>query len=169
MKVHPDPKSGPPHGRQPHRADSEPLALATVAPTLAAKPDRVFAESPTDFTISDICSFPVRAEVVVNQEYATTFYDRDGNVTRTHISGRYVVRLTNTTTGTAIKLQASGPGSFVADAEGLTVNARGTWLLFFAGRLLAVTGHTTLRVDAAGETIVGVRGRTVDLCEVLAG
>ena len=40
---------------------------------------------------------------------------------------------------------------------------------FFAGRLLAVTGHTTLRVDAAGETIVGVRGRTVELCEVLAG
>ncbi len=145
------------------------LAFAAVGSTLAAKPDRVFAESPTDFTLSGFCSFPVHAEVVVNNEYATTFYDRDGNVTRTHISGRYVVRLTNTMTGTAIELQASGPGSFVADAEGLTVNARGTWFLYFAGRLLAVTGHTTLRVDAAGETIVGVRGRTVELCEVLGG
>lgn len=144
------------------------LLLLALAPVAAGKPDRAFAPSPTDVTLSGYCGFDVRVQVVANNEYTTTFYDRDGNVTRTHIAGRFVVLLTNVATGKTMQLQASGPGSFIADATGLTLEARGTWFFFFAGELFVTSGHSVLRVDAAGETIVDLRGRTLDVCQLLS-
>ena len=144
------------------------LSIAVAPPVAATKPDRQFAPS-AGVLISGFCDFDVQLDIVVNKEYATTFYDRDGNVVRVHIAGRFVNRLTNTTTGEAVEINVSGPGLFLSDEEGLTVQARGRWLLFFAGEFVVVSGHTVLRVDAAGESIVSRRGSQIDVCSLLAG
>jgi hypothetical protein len=144
------------------------LCLAAAPPVGAAKPDREFAPA-ADVLVSGLCDFDVLVEVLVNKEYTTAFYDRDGNVVRIHIAGRLVNRLTNTTTGEAIEVDVSGPGVFLVDEEGLTVEARGRWLLFFAGEFVIVSGNTVLRVDSTGESIVSRNGSQIDVCSLLGG
>src|SRR5262245_427240 len=94
------------------------LAIAVAAPVAAAKPDRAFA--PADDVLVDLCEFDVLQHRLVNNEYFTTFFDRDGNVTRSQVNGHLVVELTNLESGKSIVLNASGHGRFVEDADGLT-------------------------------------------------
>jgi hypothetical protein len=143
------------------------LVGASAVPALAVPPDREFAFS-GDFGLTGYCDFDISVEVLANREYSTTFFDQDGNVTRTQITGLYVLRLTNDDTGGWIVLNASGPGKFVFDDTGLTVDGAGPWFLYFAGQLLYARGNVNLRVDGGGETITGISGNVIELCEVLA-
>ena len=69
------------------------LILSTTA-AAAAKPDRQPLElGDFDFAAGDVCSFAVHVEFLVNREKVTTFYDRDGNVTRVLTTGSLLVRL----------------------------------------------------------------------------
>jgi hypothetical protein len=143
------------------------LLAVAAGPVAAAKPDRSFAEA-GEVLITGFCEFDVVQTIVSNNEYNTTFFDRAGNVTRTQVNGRLVVGLTNVETGKSIVLNASGPGRFVEDTDGLTVYTGGTWTLFFAGEFFLLNGRGILRIDANGETIVATHGHITDLCELLA-
>jgi hypothetical protein len=144
------------------------MLVSAAGPVAAAKPDRSPTES-DDFTLSGFCGVDILVETLANNAHDTTFFDRDGNPTRSETNGRLVIRMTNVETGTSITLNIPGPGRFVEDADGLTVVTRGPWMLFFAGELFTIHGHGVFRIDAAGETIVSLRGHVVDLCPILAG
>ena len=144
------------------------LMVVLAAPVAAAKPDRVPFES-EDFVLTGYCGFEILVETLANNGYDTTFFDRDGNPSRTQTTGRLVLRMTNLDNDTSITLNVSGPGRFVEDADGVTVDTHGPWMLFFAGELFTLSGHGVFRIDANGETIVSRSGRVVDLCPVLAG
>jgi hypothetical protein len=143
------------------------LLVAMAAPVAAAKPDRSFAEA-GDILVSGFCDFDVVEHPLANNEYFTTFFDRDGNVTRTQVTGRLVLELINLETGRSIVVNASGPGRFVDDADGTTVHTGGTWILNFAGEFFMLSGRGVFRIDADGETIVARRGHIVELCPLLA-
>jgi len=144
------------------------IAAVFAAPASAAKPDRSFADT-GDIPVSGYCDFEVIEHPLVNKEYATTFFDKDGNVTRSQVNGHLVLELINVDSGASSVVNASGPGRFVEDAEGLTVYTGGHWILNFAGQFFALKGRGVFRIDANGETIVATHGHLVDLCEVLAG
>jgi hypothetical protein len=90
------------------------------------------------------------------------------------VTGVLKVEVTNLSTGKTLALNISGPGKFSAD--GSTIQARGTWLLFGeAGQLpgpdpgmLLVSGHTTLNLGPAGIASMTVRGTVEDICAALA-
>ena len=142
------------------------LVLAIAGPAAAAKPERV-PVPPQDFVISGFCDFDVLVETLASKTYNTTFFDRDGNVTRDLGTGHLVVRMTNVDTGRSIELNISGPGTFVNSAAGLTVDTHGNWMLFIDGQLFTLSGHGVFFVDATSETIVSRRGHVTDLCPVL--
>ena len=143
------------------------LVLALAGPVAAAKPERAFAPA-DDIVVSGICAFDVLIETVVNKEYATTFFDQDGNVTRTQISGHLVQRVSRVGGDRAIVLNVSGPGRFVDTTEGLFVDTHGRWLLFIAGEMFVLSGHGQFLVNDS-ETIVSRRGNVLELCAILAG
>jgi hypothetical protein len=143
------------------------LVLALAAPVAAAKPDRSFAET-GDIPVIGYCDFDVIERPLANNEYFTTFFDQDGNVTRTHVAGHLVLELINVDTGHSIVVNSSGPGRFVADADGTTVLTGGTWILNFAGRFFMLHGRGVFRIDGNGETIVALHGQVTDLCPLLA-
>src|SRR3954447_12390471 len=116
------------------------LVLALAAPVAAAKPDRSFAEA-GDIPVIGYCDFDVIERPLSNNEYFTTFFDSDGNVTRSHVAGHLVLELINVETGHSIVVNASGPGRFVDDADGTTVLTGGTWILNFAGRFSMLNGR----------------------------
>jgi hypothetical protein len=88
------------------------LVLALAGPAAATKPERV-AVPQGDFVISGFCAFDVLVEPLASKTFNTTFFDRDGNPTRDHGTGRLVVRMTNIDSGRSIELNISGPGTFV--------------------------------------------------------
>ena len=77
--------------------------------------------------------------------------------------------MTNVDTGRSIELNISGPGTFVDDAAGLTVDTHGNWMLFIDGELFTLSGHGEFLVDANGETIVSRHGHVTELCPILGG
>jgi hypothetical protein len=113
--------------------------------------------------------FDVEIVTTANKEVAQIF---SSGVTL--VTGVLKVEVTNVSTGETLTLNISGPGKFSAD--GSTISARGTWLLFGeAGQLpgpdpgmLLVSGHTTLNLGPAGIASMSVRGTIVDICAALA-
>jgi hypothetical protein len=144
------------------------LVLALAGPAAAAKPERV-AVPAEDFVISGFCHFDVLVETLHSKTFNTTFFDRDGNVTRDLGTGRLVVRMTNVDTGRSIELNISGPGRFVDGPAGLTVDTHGNWMLFIDGQLFTLSGHGEFFVTATSETIVSRHGHITDLCPILGG
>jgi hypothetical protein len=142
------------------------FAFALAGPLAAAKPERV-AVPQEDFVISGFCDFDVLVHPLASKTFNTTFFDRDGNPTREHGTGRLVVRMTNLDTGRSIDLNISGPGTFVNSPAGLTVDTHGNWMLFIDGQLFTLSGHGQFFVDATSETIVSRRGHVTDLCPIL--
>lgn len=142
------------------------LVLALAGPAAAGKPERVAVPQET-FVISGFCDFDVLVEPLASKTFNTTFFDRDGNPTRDHGTGRLVIRMTNIDSGRSIELNISGPGRFVEGPAGLTVDTYGNWMLFIDGQLFTLSGHGQFFVDATSETIVSRRGHITDLCPIL--
>jgi hypothetical protein len=143
----------------------------------AVKPNREpLAIEPV--VVEDVCSFPVLLEPVVNKEFITTFFDKEGNITKQLITGRLVSRLTNLETDQSVVVNTSGPGKLTFEGDTTFLEGHGLWLLFFfpeqlgvgdPGLLLIVKGSFLLTIGPSGtETLSNVRGNITDVCELLA-
>jgi hypothetical protein len=78
-----------------------------------------------DAVISGVCDFDLGITVLENNEYITTFFDQEGNVTRRLISGRFVVELRNEETDNSIVANISGPGTITFTDDSAVWNTVG--------------------------------------------
>ena len=95
-------------------------AIAAADPPMRAP--HVIPAEPFIFTNTlgeNPCVFPVLLAITTNKEILTTFTQRSG-VTVIHTTGALKVRLTNTTTGTTIDRNISGPILATVNADGST-------------------------------------------------
>jgi hypothetical protein len=141
------------------------LALLVVSVAAADPPTRTYLPA-APFSGPFCPGFEVLVTPLVDQEYSITF--STGGVITT---GRLVIQLTNLSTGTAIVVNASGPG-FLSD-DGTTFTLRGATLVLDAGGFLypgsppdsqLLSG--VLVIDSNGN--VSETGHIRDLCTELA-
>lgn len=120
-----------------------------------------------DFVLEDSCAFPVLVEVIANNEHVTFFPDG-----RLHISGKLFVRLTNLDDpANVVGINASGPGFITPTSE----RGAGRGLVFlrpgeFGGPGFILTSGRVdfVRAENGFLSDFTLRGRTVDICAVLA-
>lgn len=136
-------------------------ALTNALPTVAASQTRTPAPLP-DLIEDESCGFRVHVTFPVNDEYAITLYDGQGNPTRIIITGRLVVTFTRATTGESFTANISGPSHIdlvrgTNTQEGLIGGPVGSLpgLSLFAGRVDLSTG------DLRGHLLA-------DVCALLA-
>jgi hypothetical protein len=135
-------------------------------PTAGATPPRHEPISFADRTFTGQCSFDVFRHVLENNSVLTTYSD-GSELTR----GTFKERLTNTSTGTFIDVNASGPILAVLHADGSSTEyLRGRQFVRPFGQLLITTGKVTVERDPGG-VIVGFTqqgGTSANVCELLA-
>ncbi len=144
--------------------------LLVLAPT-------AHAEAPFQVRITDPASLVLPAgefcddfdvQVDVEQKFKFIAFSGDRGTWISAITvGKIKVVLTNLEDdGSSISLSIPGPG-FI-DVDGNLVQGTGPWLIFIPGEVLLVTGHITFTGTPPQVEPVEIRGRSVDLCEVLA-
>jgi hypothetical protein len=112
----------------------------------------------------DFCGFDVRAEV--EQKFKVIEFSGDRGTWIGAITvGKIKVVLTDVETSASVAISIPGPG-FI-DVDGNLVRGTGPWVIFVPGQLLYIVGHTTFEEGPFGLQPAEVRGRQVDLCEVL--
>src|SRR5436190_6375694 len=146
---------------------------ALAAPASATAPTRQPVQIPQSFPIGGICAFTVQLDVLVNRETLTTFADGTQRA-----SGTLKVRLTNTTSGESIVVNASGPATFRTLSDGTVVQTgRGLGLQPFPAEasitgkaeFLQFSGPETLKFYPDGSFKEVKRGHVkLDVCAVLA-
>jgi hypothetical protein len=150
--------------------------VSAAAPASAGKPVREFLPS-GDAVIPGVCDFDLGITVLENNEYITTFFDKEGNITRQHIAGRFVVELRNEETDDSIVANISGPGTITFTDDSTVWNTVGQWLwIFFPGDLgegepgmaLLTTGQFVVEFGPDDVSILKRRGRQVDVCALLS-
>jgi hypothetical protein len=119
----------------------------------------------------------VLVEFVDNNEFITTYFDQDGNVTKQIITGHLWHNLTNLDTGKTLFYNISGPGilTFFEDGSLDFVLGGRSSVFFFPGDVedlplfFVNAGQVTLHIDAEGN-LVGVDqvGNIEDVCAALA-
>ena len=142
------------------------LSAGLVVPAaLADKPVREPLPSPPFLIVSGSCSFDVRADVLANKEFITTFTSG-----KQIITGRLVVRVTNLERPNKSRvLNVSGPGKEdLADPS--TFNLSGSSLVFFPGVFVLTHGPVSLTFDENGNvtSFTQTSQSSVDICAVLA-
>ena len=134
---------------------SVPLLLGIAIPVMAHGPTREAAPVP-DLIVDTSCGYTINVTFPANDEYALTFTDADGQVTRMIITGRLVANFTNPLTGVSYIANISGPAhiDFVQETstqEGRIGGPVGflPGLNVFAGRVDLVSGamHGRLIAD----------------------
>jgi hypothetical protein len=155
------------------------LSLATIASAdTATRSKREFLpEQGFSYPPGEVCPFPVRVDIVRNDQYVTHHYDQQGNLVSDSITGALVVRVTNTATGTSVERNLAGKGIIEYNPDGsLTFDGTGHFLAGFHGadsprnQLLVFSGHTIVDISATGrKTLVSNDGAAEDLCVTLAG
>lgn len=152
------------------------MLVASAAPAAAAKPIREFLPAPEfiEFAAGELCDFPVRIDVLINQEYGTTFFDEFGQPTHTIITGRLVLGLVNLDTSKSAVVNASGPGLVVYEGDNIRVTLRGRSLIFLPSDHLLYL-NTGQVVEFGNGTIqpvvlpvISQIGRRVDYCPILS-
>jgi hypothetical protein len=141
--------------------------VATASPAFANRPFQVRISDPLSVLLpgSDFCGFDVQAEV--EQKFKLiTFSGRRGTAWTAMTVGKLKAVLTNVETQDSITLNIPGPG-FI-DANGNTIVGTGPWLVFVPGQLLYLVGHITFKPGPFGVQPDVVRGRSLDICDVLA-
>jgi len=148
------------------------IALMFTSAAFADQPARNFLPA-GDFTLEDVCPFDVGVEIIENKEFITTF---SGG--RQLITGTFKVRVTNLDSDESLDLNISGPGVLVFNPDGsLTVDAHGTWLLWFfpgnlgpssPGQLFVNNGHFVETIGPGGISIDKQTGSQQDICAALA-
>jgi len=152
------------------------ILVSIPAPASADRPVREFLPAEDDL-ISGVCDFDLAVIVLENDEFLTTFVDREGNVTKQLITGALVVELRNETTGASFVANIPGPGIITFPDDSEVVEALGPWLwIFFPGDLgpgqpgaaLLTYGRFVVEFAPDGITILERRGRQVDVCALLS-
>jgi hypothetical protein len=156
------------------------IALAT-GPVAAAKPDRSFTGSPEGcitFAAGELCDFGIQIDFLVDREYLTTFFDKDGNVARDNFTGSLRVRITNLDDPTrSIELDVGGPGGDRYAADGTATDSfHGHGLPLWPATdnhpavYVATRGNFVYLVDADFNLLGTVKsaGRSADICAMLA-
>jgi hypothetical protein len=132
--------------------------LLAAAPVGAAAPDR---EPITNVAfVSSGCGFEVDITIPVQNEFATAFFDQDGDLTKLIVTGRLVFTFTNPANGISITANVSGPGIFDF--------VKGTAYAFGSGGGPSpsglILGHGRLNLST-----FEINGNTVNLCPMLSG
>ena len=134
-----------------------------VAPARANAPSRSRGAFEFDVDFSGICSFDVVAHARGDTQFIV-FVDASGTPVRAITTGQFFVTLTNEDTGFARTFAIPGPSFF--DATGTLVRGTGPWLTFDAnGEFVLAAGN--MDMDPIGN-ILAIRGRTFDVCSLLA-
>jgi hypothetical protein len=152
--------------------------LLTGQLVAADKPERTPYPTPPvqSFAAGDVCPYPVEVSVIVNKAYSKVFAaDQDGDV-RESITGRFVTRVTNLTTGESRVFSASGPQTLIYRADG-TIDAvqRGpsVWW-FFPGEPLGpnlyhLKGRLSIEFSPDFAVLSATHsGKRTSICELLA-
>jgi hypothetical protein len=130
------------------------------------------------FDFEGPCDFPVRIEIVHNNEYTLTFSPDEAGTTRQLVNGRFVVSVTNLDSGASLSLNVSGPGEYLYFADGsILFTGDGPWLIFFfpgqrgpgtPGALFVNDGRIVLHTDPLGtQTVLEQVGTQEDVCAAL--
>jgi hypothetical protein len=113
-------------------------------------------------------------DVLITQEYGTTFFDAAGQPTRTIVAGRLVLRLVNVDTSKSVVVNAGGPGLVVYEGDNIRVTLRGRSLIFLPSDHLLYL-NTGQVVEFGNGTIqpvvlpvISQVGHRVDYCPILA-
>jgi hypothetical protein len=152
--------------------------LATVAQAEARDPV-TFPEPPWPLTLNG-CGFPIRAEVVTNNEFQDVVILADGTIV-TNITGRLVLRFTNLGTHFSIVRNVSGPTTQTdnpPDGSTGTVVGRGNNWFAFGPRSLAnlppgtpglvfTSGLAVLQFSDGAITSFSLNGHLVNGCDLL--
>ena len=149
------------------------LACATAvlvfsAPAVSATaPIQTRVSEPASLVLPgvDFCGFDVEAEIEQKFKLIEFTGDRGTWVTAQTV-GKINVVLTNVETGESLRLAIPGPG-FI-DVDGDLVTGTGPWVIFIEGHIQYLVGRITFAPDPFGVRAVEVRGRVVELCDVLA-
>jgi hypothetical protein len=143
------------------------LLVLLIAPAATATaPVQIRVSDPASILLpgSDFCGFDVQAEV--EQKFKViTFSGNRGTLWTGMTVGKIKAVLTNAETGESISLSIPGPGFL--DATGTPIMGTGPWVVFVPGQLLYLVGRITFELGPFGVQPAQVRGRTIDLCEVL--
>lgn len=134
----------------------------------AVPPDRQPLVFPEELSLpaGDFCPWEGLVTFDVNREYATTFYDSEGNITRVQITGALVITITNLDNGESVTLNIPGTAVIVGDL----FTYRGRNVIFpVVGELKLVSGRVVVTVDSEGfQHPVIIHGSTEDICALLA-
>jgi hypothetical protein len=146
------------------------VTTAVLAAGASADPNpnsgRVPVTLPPETVVTDVCPFPVLIELVANKEYSKTHKNGVEIIT-----GRLVVRVTNTETGESRVYNISGPGQVTLDGAIETDVFLGRALLFDPSfGMLVTSGRVvgTFNTETGEFSIVSQRGHVEDVCATLA-
>jgi hypothetical protein len=143
------------------------ILVTPVRPALAAPPIQERISDPVSFVLpgSDFCGFDVQVDA--EQKFKViTFTGQRGTWWTTLTAGKLKAVLTNLDTEESIEISVPGPG-FI-DVDGNLMVGTGPWLIFVPGQVLYLIGHITFEPGPFGVQAASVRGRSIDLCDVLA-
>jgi hypothetical protein len=119
----------------------------------------------SDEVFSGVCSFSVDRHVLVNRSILTTYSNGDQRIT-----GTFIQRLTNLTTGKFIDANSSGPVLLDFHPDGsLTEIDYGRQFARPPGQLLLTTGKLIWEFDSAGNFVSFTQqgGTAQDVCALL--
>jgi hypothetical protein len=146
------------------------LAVMVMAAGASADPNpnsgRIPVEIESPISVTGVCPFPVRIDVVINQEFTK---EHQNGVTI--ITGRLVATVTNTATGESVSYNISGP-VHITSQDGLETQVfLGRSLLFTPDIGMLVTSGravTTFNPETGEFTLVSRQGHAEDVCATLA-
>jgi hypothetical protein len=146
------------------------FTVALLAGSASADPNpnsgRVPVTQPPDQVITGVCPFPIFIETLANKEYSKTH--KNGVEV---ITGRLVVRITNTVTGESRVYNISGPVHITRDGPIETDVFGGRSLLLDPSfGVLVTSGRVvgTFNTETGEFRIVSQRGHAEDVCATLA-
>jgi hypothetical protein len=141
------------------------LALVLLGPPASAEaPVQIRVTEPASFVLpgGEFCDFDVQVDIA--QKFKVILFSGDRG---TWITGLTVGKITAVLTSDDATINLSIPGPGLLDVEGNLVSGTGPWLIFVPGEVLFVVGHMDFEGTPPQVVPVNVRGRIVDLCEVL--
>lgn len=153
--------------------------LLTLLPSLILTPQPAYADQPIrdaipifPFTLSD-CGFTVLGEPLQDSQNLTVFVDHKGEPMVWHLQGDVTIRYTNLDTGNSIEqtLHGLSETTFHADGSMTFVNAGHSFGRALSDEyppLFLVKGRAEYRFDAAGNEMVQIQGKVIDLCAELS-
>jgi hypothetical protein len=143
------------------------ILVTSTGPAAADPPFQVRISDPVSLVLpgGEFCDFDVQVDVEQKFKFIA-FSGNRGTWWTAMTVGKIKVVLTNLETEESLTLSIPGPG-FI-DADGNLLVGTGPWVVFVPGQLLYLVGNITFEPGPFGVQPAEVRGRSIDLCGVLA-